>query len=108
MVDNGKKQNYVEIAKKIVTGNLGIDERDSLEDNLVELAYQIAGEYEYNPEEFDELCSNNRLKNGALVKDNTLTEKLNKKIKDFLDAAEKDKVVEDLGDILEIVETYNL
>ena len=87
------KQEYIELAKKILEGKI------ELEDQLVEMAYQIAAGLEVTPEELETARDEKRAKNLALGNLNDVGSKLMK-------ATKKTDVVEYLGDILEIVETY--
>lgn len=95
------KQKYVEMAEKILSGTLKPEERILMEDELVELAYKIANELEITPEELEVARDDRREKEVGLG---------NKQIKEvgsvFMKANKKAEVVEGLGDILEIVETY--
>jgi predicted house-cleaning noncanonical NTP pyrophosphatase (MazG superfamily) len=59
------KQKYVDLAKKILSEGVKIEERTAMEDELVELAYQIAGGFELTPEDFDKTMSDKREKNGG-------------------------------------------
>ena len=97
------KQKYTELAKKIIGENINVGVRNELEDELIGLAYQIVSGYDIKPEDFDELMREKRVKNGMLKPTGDLKmwfrQQLDEKIK------EKDSV-ENIGDILEIVETY--
>jgi len=104
------KQKYVDLAKKIIDEKTNIVERVELEDKLIELAYEIAKSLETSPEDFDKLMRDKRVKNGMLKPVGDLKmwlrNKLEEESKEFLVAVKKDDVLEDLGDVLEIVETY--
>lgn len=97
------KQKFVELAKKIIGENINVGVRNELEDELIGIAYQIAQGYDIKPEDFDELMREKRLKNGMLKPIGDMKawfrQQLDEKSK------EKDSV-ENIGDILEIVETY--
>lgn len=97
------KLKYIELAKKILQSRIDNDktlgERMALEDQLVELGYQIASEFELTPEEFDNLRDIKRAKAGIL-------KSLEEESKSLMKATKKDELMEKLGDILEVVETY--
>lgn len=104
------KQEYVALAKKIIEGSLPTVERVALEDQLIEMAYQMTNGYDLKPEDFDDLIREKRVKNGMLKPTGDLKlwfkNKLEEEIKEFLAATKKENIVEKLGDILEVVETY--
>lgn len=104
------KEKYVELAKKILDEKINKIERVDLEDQLIEMAYQIAAGYDLKPEDFDTLMSDKRAKVGLLKPVGDLRawmkNKLEEESKEFLAAKEKTKILEELGDVLEIVETY--
>lgn len=104
------KQEYVELAKKIINGGIPVAERMVLEDQLIEMAYQMANGYELKPEDFDDLMREKRVKNGMLKPVGDLKtwfkNKLEEEIKEFSNATRKEEIVENLGDILEVIETY--
>jgi len=97
------KQKYVDLAKKIIGDNINVGVRIELEDQLIEMAYQIAASYDLKPEEFDKLMSEKRGKNGMLKPTGDLKMWFRQQLE--LKSKEKDSI-ENVGDILEIVETY--
>jgi predicted house-cleaning noncanonical NTP pyrophosphatase (MazG superfamily) len=97
------KQKYIELAQKILEGNVSISERVILEDQLIEMVYQIALSYDLKPEEFDVLMSEKRTKNGLLKPVGDIKAWFRNKL---IEESKKTESVEKIGDILEIVETY--
>jgi hypothetical protein len=87
------KQDCLELAKEILKG------KKELEDKLVETIYQLMNELEVTPEEFETARDAKRAKNHILSSIEDVGKKLMK-------ATKKDEIVENLGDVLEIVETY--
>jgi predicted house-cleaning noncanonical NTP pyrophosphatase (MazG superfamily) len=105
-----KSQKYVELARKIVDEKTRLDERAELEDQLVEMAYMIANKFEITAEELETIRDSKRDKNGGLKIEGEpkvwLRKKLEEEIKTFFNASEREKVIEGLGDVLEVVENY--
>lgn len=93
------KPKLIELAKKILEGKISRTEREALEDQLVEAAYQIVKELEVTPEELETARDDKRAKNLPLSNLKEIESKLMKE-------SDKKKVVENVGDVLEIVETY--
>ena len=97
------KQKFVELAKKIIGENINLGVRNELEDELIGLAYQIVSGYDIKPEDFDKLMSDKRAKNGMLKPVGDMKVWFRHELEEK--SKEKDSV-ENIGDILEIVETY--
>ena len=93
------KQKYIDLAKTIIEGKIPPAEREKLEDELVEMAYQIASGLEVSPEELETARDERRSKN---VVQGSIGEAGTK----LLRATKKTEIVEHLGEVLEIVETY--
>ncbi|MFA7301547.1 MAG: hypothetical protein WC069_04510 [Candidatus Shapirobacteria bacterium] len=97
------KQKYIELAKKVLDEKTERIERAALEDQLIEMAYQIANGYDIKPEDFDDLMREKRLKNGMLKPVGDIKAWFRQQFDEK--SKEKDSI-ENVGDILEIVETY--
>ena len=94
----------------IVSDKIFGEERTQKEDELVGLAYEMVNVDEVTPEEFETARDDKRLKKGLLMGEGDLKTWLRKTLEENLPklqkAENKAEMVEILGDILEIVETY--
>lgn len=97
------KQKFVNLAKKVIDEKTNFNERVIFEDQLIEMAYQIAQEYELKPDEFDKLMSDKRSINGMLKPVGDMKQWFKNALEEKSKAKES---IEKIGDILEIVETY--
>ena len=97
------KQKFMDLAKKIIGENINVGVRNELEDELIGIAYQMAASYDLKPEDFDKLMNDKRFKNGMLKPVGDIKTWFRQQLD--LKSKEKDSV-ENIGDILEIVETY--